>query len=99
MRTMPLPECLGTVVVHRYDTVTCSRDTCPRDLPLDSWFSHHTSFGLPPGTWRRPDSWLSMSLVRTPTPAVPFADRTGDPGRRFHAASSASAWRSARMAS
>ena len=44
MRTMSLPECLGTVVVHRGDAVTCTRDSCPRDLSLDSWFSHHTSF-------------------------------------------------------
>jgi len=44
MRAMPLPECLGTVVVHRDDAVTCTRDTCPRDLPLETWFSHHTSF-------------------------------------------------------
>ena len=44
MRTMSLPECLGTVVVHRYDAVTCTTDTCPRDMALDTWFSHHTSF-------------------------------------------------------
>jgi hypothetical protein len=45
MQAIPFPErCLGTVVVHRYDAVTCTRDTCPRDLPLESWFSHHTSF-------------------------------------------------------
>jgi len=44
MRTMSLPECLGTVVVHRYDAVTCRGNTCPRDLPLEVWFSHHTSF-------------------------------------------------------
>src|SRR5579863_4083647 len=44
MRTMSLPEYLGTVVVHRGDAVTCTRDSCPRDLSLESWFSHHTSF-------------------------------------------------------
>jgi hypothetical protein len=44
MGTTSLPECLGTVVVHRYDAVTCTRDTCPRDMTLDTWFSHHTSF-------------------------------------------------------
>lgn len=44
MRDMPLPECLGTVVVHQGDAVTCTRDTCTRDLSLESWFSHHTSF-------------------------------------------------------
>jgi hypothetical protein len=44
MREMPLPECVGTVVVHRDDAVTCTRDTCPRDLPLETWFSHHASF-------------------------------------------------------
>ena len=44
MRAMPLPECVGTVVVHRDDIVTCTRDTCPRDLPLETWFSHHSSF-------------------------------------------------------
>lgn len=44
MRAMPLPECLGTVVIHRHDAVSCTRDTCPRDLPLESWFRHHASF-------------------------------------------------------
>jgi len=44
MRAMPLPECLGTVVVHRNDAVTCTRDTCPRDLPPESWFGYHASF-------------------------------------------------------
>ena len=44
MQDMPLPECLGTVVVHQYDAVTCTRDTCPRDMNLETWFSHHTSF-------------------------------------------------------
>jgi hypothetical protein len=44
MRDMPLPECLGTVVVHQYDAVTCTKDTCPRDMTLETWFSHHTSF-------------------------------------------------------
>jgi len=45
IHAMPLPEwCWGTVVVHRYDAVTCTRDTCPTDLPLETWFSHHTSF-------------------------------------------------------
>jgi hypothetical protein len=44
MDDMPLPECLGTVVIHEYDAVTCTKDTCPRDMALESWFSHHTSF-------------------------------------------------------
>src|SRR5579863_38402 len=44
MRALPLPECLGTVVVHRGDAVTCTRDSCPRDLSLESWFSQHASF-------------------------------------------------------
>jgi hypothetical protein len=44
MHTFPLPECLGTVVVHRGDVVTCTRDSCLRDLSLESWFSHHASF-------------------------------------------------------
>jgi len=44
MQGMPLPECLGTVVVHRGDAVTCTRDSCPRGLSLESWFSHHASF-------------------------------------------------------
>ena|ERR1035438_2700507 len=44
MQGMSLPECLGTVVVHRGDAVTCTRDSCARDLTLESWFSHHTSF-------------------------------------------------------
>jgi hypothetical protein len=44
MREVSLPECLGTVVIHRYDAVTCTMDTCPRDMALESWFSHHTSF-------------------------------------------------------
>jgi hypothetical protein len=41
---MPLPECSGTVVVHRYDAVTCTSDSCPRDLAIETWFSLHTSF-------------------------------------------------------
>jgi len=45
MQAMQLPErCLGTVVVHLYDAVTCTRDSCPRDMTLETWFSHHTSF-------------------------------------------------------
>jgi hypothetical protein len=44
MRDMPLPECLGTVVIHEYDAVTCTQDTCPRDMTLETWFGHHTSF-------------------------------------------------------
>jgi hypothetical protein len=44
MRDMRSPECLGTVVIHQYDAVTCTKDTCPRDMTLESWFSHHTSF-------------------------------------------------------
>ena len=44
MQAIPLPECLGTVVVHRGDAVTCTRDSCPRGLSLESWFSHHASF-------------------------------------------------------
>ena len=41
---MPLPECLGTVVVHQNDAVTCTRDTCPIDVSAETWFSHHSSF-------------------------------------------------------
>jgi hypothetical protein len=44
MQALPLPECSGTVVVHRSDAVTCTRDSCPRDLSLESWFRHHASF-------------------------------------------------------
>jgi hypothetical protein len=44
MRAMPLLECTGTVVVHRDDSVTCTTDTCPRDLPVETRFSLHTSF-------------------------------------------------------
>jgi len=44
MHAMPLPECLGTVVVHRNDVVTCTSDNCRRDQPLESWFGRHTSF-------------------------------------------------------
>jgi len=45
MQAMPPTErCLGTVMVHRYDAVTCTRDACPRDLSLETWFTHHTSF-------------------------------------------------------
>ncbi len=44
MRVLPLPECLGTVVIHRGDAVTCTRDTCRRDLSLESWFGQHASF-------------------------------------------------------
>jgi hypothetical protein len=44
MRTLPLPECSGTVGVHRDEAVTCTDDTCPRDLPKALWFSLHSSF-------------------------------------------------------
>jgi len=44
MRTMPLPEWSGPVVVHRDDAVTCVSDTCPRDLALGTWWSLHSSF-------------------------------------------------------
>lgn len=44
MQTLPLPECVGTVLVHRNDLVTCTRSSCPRDVPLETWFSFHTSF-------------------------------------------------------
>ena len=45
MQAMSSPVwCLGTVVVHRYDAVTCTKDACPTDLSLETWFSHHTSF-------------------------------------------------------
>ena len=44
MRAMSSPDCLGTVVVHRSDAVTCTSDACQRDLPLESWFTHHASF-------------------------------------------------------
>ena len=44
MRAMSLPECLGTEVVHRSDVVTCTSDACRRDLPSESWFTHHASF-------------------------------------------------------
>jgi len=44
MRAMPLPECVGTVLVHHNDLVTCTRNSCPRDAPLETWFSFHASF-------------------------------------------------------
>jgi hypothetical protein len=44
MRAMPLPECLGTVVVHRNDVVTCTKASCPRDVSLDTWFGFHSLF-------------------------------------------------------
>ena len=53
-------------------------------------FGRPTSPGLPPKPWRRPDSWLSMSLAGTAAPAVSFEDRTSDLGGRFHAAFSPS---------
>jgi hypothetical protein len=45
MRDMSLPECLGTAVVHRGDAVTCTRDSCPRDLPLEIWFWESLDLG------------------------------------------------------
>src|ERR1700719_1008601 len=44
MRTTSLLECQGTVVVHRDQSVSCTDDTCPRDLPRGTWFSLHSSF-------------------------------------------------------
>src|SRR5579872_7282036 len=46
MRPMSMPECQGTVMVHRGDSVTCTRDVCRMDLPLERWFSFHTSFAV-----------------------------------------------------
>jgi hypothetical protein len=45
MRTTSLLECPGAVVVHRDQSVSCTDDTCPRDLPKALWFSLHSSFG------------------------------------------------------
>lgn len=36
--------CPGTVTVHRDLAVSCSADTCQRDLPRAYWFSLHGSF-------------------------------------------------------
>jgi hypothetical protein len=44
MRTTSLFECSGIVGVHRDEAVTCTSDTCPRDLPMAMWFSLHSSF-------------------------------------------------------
>ena len=44
MRSTSLLECSGTVGVHRDEAVTCTDDTCPRDLPMAMWFSLHSSF-------------------------------------------------------
>ena len=44
MRTTSLVECPGAVVVHRDQSVSCTDDTCPRDLPKALWFSLHSSF-------------------------------------------------------
>ena len=38
------PMCSGAVVVHCDGAVTCTTDTCPRDLPRWMWFSLHSSF-------------------------------------------------------
>src|SRR5579863_1116656 len=42
--TRSLLECQGTVVVHRDDSVSCTDDRCPHDLPRGAWFSLHSSF-------------------------------------------------------
>lgn len=44
MRTTSLLECFGTVVIHRDQSVSCTDDTCPHDLPRGTWFSLHSSF-------------------------------------------------------
>lgn len=44
MRTTALLACPGAVVVHRDQAVSCTDDTCPRDLPRGTWFSLHSSF-------------------------------------------------------
>ncbi len=44
MRWVLLPECPGTVVIHRDNAVSCTTNTCPRNLPRGTWFSLHASF-------------------------------------------------------
>src|SRR5579863_2329658 len=44
MEARSLLECEGTVVVHRDDSVSCTDDRCPHDLPRGTWFSLHSSF-------------------------------------------------------
>ena len=44
MGTTSVLACSGTVVVHRDQSVSCTDDTCPRDLPRGTWFSLHSSF-------------------------------------------------------
>ncbi len=53
MRDRPPPPCAGTVVVHRDDAVTCSADTCPKDLGRGVWFSIHATFVRCPEAWGR----------------------------------------------
>jgi hypothetical protein len=44
MGTTLFLECSGAVVVHRDQSVSCTDDTCPRDLPKVMWFNLHSSF-------------------------------------------------------
>ena len=44
MRTTSLLECPGTVVIHRDQSVSCTTNTCPSDLPRRTWFSLHSAF-------------------------------------------------------
>ena len=44
MRTTSVLACPGTVVVHRDQSVSCTRNQCPNHLPRGMWFSLHSSF-------------------------------------------------------
>ena len=44
MRMRSLLECPGTVVIHQDESVSCTENTCPGDLPRGPWFSLHSSF-------------------------------------------------------
>jgi|GEM_PF-5168015 len=50
MHDMSPTSCQGTVVVHCDDAVTCTTDTCPKDLGRGIWFSIHATFVRCPET-------------------------------------------------
>ena len=83
-----LPPCSGTVVVHRDEAVTCTIDTCRRDLPRGTWFSLHDSFVYCPewlGVGRMcPDCGFSAPEAARLLPSSPrIAAQRGRRGHRY----------------
>lgn len=96
MRYPSLPRCSGMVVVHRDLAVTCTSDTCPRDLRTGVWFGMHSRFVRCPESLavgrRCPDCGFESPMTTPVAPMQPsrFAghlrrghgNRDTDPSRR-----------------